>query len=210
MKKALIIVDLQNDFLQGGALPVKQGHLIIPIVNQLIHLPFDLKVATKDWHPKNHISFASQHQKKPGEKIELAKGTQILWPDHCIEGTYGASFAKGLQTEQIESVFYKGQDKEIDSYSAFFDNYHLKSTRLYEYLKKKGIEELFIAGLATDYCVKYSVLDAINLGFRVYVIQDACRAVNLKEKDEKLAFDEMQAKGAILIQSQGLDLKTLK
>lgn len=197
----MIIIDLQNDFLPGGALAVPQGDLIIPVVNRLLDFPFDLKLATKDWHPKGHISFASTHHMNPGEKIIWENSTQILWPEHCVQGSFGASFPKDLNVEKIDTVFYKGQDSDKDSYSTFFDNARLKSTNLDAYLKEKQVQELFIAGLATDYCVKYSVLDALSLGFKVHLILDACKAVNLKEEDEKKAIDEMQKHGAILTSS---------
>lgn len=197
--KALLIVDLQNDFLPGGALAVKSGDEIVPIVNQLVHYPFDLIVATKDWHPSNHGSFANNHNKKPGEHVKLAGIDQILWPAHCIQGTKGSEFAPGWDFTSVDKVFYKGTDAMIDSYSTFFDNGDLKSTGLENYLRSKRVNEVYVAGLATDYCVKYSVLDAIEQGFTPYVIIDACRGVNLKENDSKEALDLMQRAGAHLI-----------
>lgn len=202
--RALLIVDLQNDFLPGGALGVHGGDEIISLINDLIsHFPIIL--ATKDWHPPHHMSFASQHpEKKPFETIAIGSRTQELWPDHCVQGSEGAEFAPGLHTEHISEVFYKGVDPEIDSYSAFFDNAHLRSTGLAEYLKEQGIDELYIVGLATDYCVKYSVLDARRLGFKTYVIVDGCRGIDLKQGDIATALAAMQQAGAHLLMSNAL------
>lgn len=199
---ALIIVDLQNDFLPGGSLPVSEGDKIIPLIDQLLTLPFDLKVATKDWHPRNHGSFASQHKNKdPGDIVILDGIEQILWPDHCIQNSSGSEFAPGWNSKLIEQVFFKGTEVNIDSYSTFFDNEHRKSTGLSNFLLKHGIKDVYIAGLATDYCVKYSVLDAIELGFNTYVIENACRGVDLNPNDSKNALKEMQKAGAHLINS---------
>lgn len=202
MKNVLIVVDLQNDFLPGGALAVSHGDEIIPIINQLLKLPFDAKVASKDWHPKGHASFASTHQKQVGEHTNIKSKDQILWPDHCIQNSFGAEFAKGLDSSKFESIFYKGTCRDADSYSVFFDDRQMKSTGLIEYLKRKNIEEIFFAGLATDYCVKYSALDALKLGFKTHVITDGCKAVNLNEADESLALEELKKAGAILENSQ--------
>lgn len=202
---ALILVDLQNDFIPGGALAVSEGDKIIPIIDKLIKQDFDLIVATKDWHPADHGSFASNHPgKKPGDRVELDRLVQILWPDHCVQNTHGSEFAKGWDTNCIQMIFYKGTDKHIDSYSTFYDNGHRKSTGLGEFLTEKGIKDVYVAGLATDYCVKYSVLDAIKLGFNVYVIEDACRGVNLKPGDSQHALNEMRQLGAHMITSEEL------
>lgn len=205
--KALILVDLQNDFMPGGALAVKEGNQIIPLINEMIHYPFCLVVATKDWHPSDHGSFAINHGKQPGEHINLAGLDQILWPVHCIQETQGAEFAAGWDTTEIDRIVYKGTNALIDSYSTFFDNGHRKSTGLESYLREKGIKEIFIVGLATDYCVKYSVMDALQLGFRPYVIVDACRGVNLDPNDSKKALQIMHQGGANLISFN--DLKHL-
>ena len=198
--KALLLVDIQNDFLPGGALPVKEGDAILPIVNALLKAPFDLIVATKDWHPADHGSFASNHEgKSPGDHMQLGGLDQVLWPPHCIQGTTGAEFGAGWDLTAIDKVIYKGTDSLIDSYSTFYDNGHLKTTHLDEYLRENGIKELFVAGLATDYCVKYSVLDALQLGYQVYVIVEACRGVDLKIGDAKKALQDMQKAGAILL-----------
>lgn len=196
--KALILVDIQNDFLPGGALAVPNGNEILPVIEKLTKLPFDFIIATKDWHPLDHVSFATNHNKAPGSKIKLGSMEQILWPVHCVQDTLGAELASGPYTAKISMIFHKGTDKSIDSYSTFFDNGHMKSTGLADYLKKHHVKELFIAGLATDYCVKYSVMDALHLGFKTYIVTDACRGINIKPQDSKKALDEMQTAGAIL------------
>lgn len=202
--KALIVVDLQNDFLPGGALAVKDGNAIIPIVDRLLQHPFDLKIASKDWHPNNHGSFAATHGKNPGEHITLKGIDQILWPVHCVQGSYGAEFGPNWDVRQIQKIIYKGIDKDIDSYSTFFDNEHLKATGLHEFLKAKNIRDVYLAGLATDYCVKYSALDAKRLGFNVYVIEDACRGVNILPEDSKKAIEDMRSAGVHILQSEDI------
>lgn len=197
--KALLVVDLQNDFMPGGALPVQHADEIIPIINQLVHEPFDLIVATKDWHPSDHGSFADNHGKQPGEHIKLAGLDQILWPRHCVQGTGGSEFAAGWDSTEIDKVVYKGIDPDVDSYSTFFDNGHRRSTGLTDYLAAKSVKDIYIAGVATDYCVKYSVLDALQLGFNVYVIVDACKGVNLNPDDSELALQKMRTAGATLL-----------
>ena len=164
--KALILVDLQNDFLPGGALAVPEGDRVIPVANKL-QAHFDLVVATRDWHPPDHSSFAANHHgQKPGDWIDLDGVSQILWPPHCVQNSHGADLAAGLDTSKVRKVFFKGTDPRIDSYSTFFDNRHLKSTGLGDYLRERGVDEVYLMGLATDYCVKYSALDARGLGFR--------------------------------------------
>lgn len=196
--KALLIVDIQNDFLPGGALAIPDGDRIIERINCLQD-EFELIVATKDWHPKNHVSFASTHKKKVGASIVVKGMTQRLWPDHCIQDTFGADFHPALKSKKIAKVFYKGSDPEIDSYSAFFDNAHLKSTGLGEFLKEKGVTEIYIAGLATDYCVKYSALDALAQNFKVKVVLNACKGIDANPGDVEKAIAEMKAKGATTI-----------
>lgn len=202
--KAFILVDLQIDFLPGGALPVKEGDQIIPIVNRILQYPFELTVASKDWHPIDHQSFAINHSKQPGDIVVLNGMEQILWPIHCVQGTHGADFAPGLDPSKIKKVFHKGIDKNIDSYSTFFDNGHQRATGLHHYLHQHHITDVYIAGLATDYCVLYSVKDACHLGFHTYVIADACRGVNLRPEDSARAFQEMEQAGAQIISSQSL------
>lgn len=199
--KGLLIVDIQDDFLPGGALGVKDGDLVIPVINQLVKMPFDYIVASMDWHPKGHGSFASTHAKKPGEIISLEGLKQILWPDHCIQGTKGGEISSLLDVSKVDSYVPKGTEANIDSYSAFFDNGHKKATGLDALLKQHGVKELYIAGLATDYCVKYSTLDALSLGYKVFVVSDACRAVNLSPFDEKEALQEMRNAGAVVLTS---------
>jgi nicotinamidase/pyrazinamidase len=197
--KALLIVDLQNDFLPGGALAISNGNQIIPIINQLLE-KFSCVVASKDWHPPGHVSFASRYGKQVGEVIYTEKGKQVLWPDHCIQNTPGAEFSSQLNTKKIQKVFLKGVDPEIDSYSAFYDNVHLRSTGLEAYLRSLHVDEIVIVGLATEYCVKYSALDAIELGFKTYVATDACMGIHLQSEDVNLAIKQMESAG-IHIQS---------
>lgn len=205
-KSALILVDLQNDFFPGGALAVNEGDEILPVVNRLLKMPFDYIVATKDWHPADHGSFADTHGKNIGDHVLLAGVDQILWPVHCVQNTFGAEFASGWDASKVQNVFYKGTKKDIDSYSTFFDNGRRKSTGLDKVLHEVGIKKIYIAGLATDYCVKYSVLDAIQLGFDTYVVVDACRGVNLKDNDSRHALHLMEEAGATLLSSK--DVKT--
>jgi nicotinamidase/pyrazinamidase len=174
----------------------------VPIVNRLLPT-FELVVATKDWHPANHGSFAASHAgKKPGDVIELNGLSQILWPVHCVQGTPGAEFVTGFDTLRIRQVFRKGTDPGIDSYSGFFDNGHRKATGLGEYLKARKVEEVFIAGLAADYCVKFTALDAIGLGFKTHLIEDACRGVNLQPDDVAKAISELEHAGVVVVQSE--------
>jgi len=202
--KTLLLVDLQKDFLPGGALAVPEGDQVIAVANRLMP-HFDLVVATKDWHPPDHGSFASRHPgHQIGDVIQLHGLEQILWPDHCIQGTPGAEFSSGLQQEPIQKVFLKGVDPRIDSYSAFFDNAHRRSTGLADYVHERHVGDLHIMGLATDYCVKFSVLDALDAGFRVKVITDGCRAVNLQPGDGENALKDMRQAGATLATSDRL------
>lgn len=201
--RSLILVDLQNDFCPGGSLPVPDGNKTIPLINSLQE-HFDLIVATKDWHPKDHLSFAINHGKKVGEVIRLNGIVQVLWPVHCVQNTKGAEFISNLNTKKILKIFKKGTDKKVDSYSGFFDNDHKKSTGLYEYLKDKKVTDVYIVGLATDYCVKYTALDAVRLGFNTIVIEDATRGVNLKSNDVKKAIEEMKKKDVKIIQSKDI------
>jgi len=199
--KALILVDIQNDFLPGGALPVPEGHKVIPLANQL-QSAFPLVVATQDWHPANHGSFAANHPgKKVFEQIELNGLPQTLWPVHCVQDTHGAALATDLNQDRIVKVFQKGTDHDIDSYSGLFDNGHRKSTGLGEWLKEKGVNEVFVCGLATDYCVKFTVLDAARLGLKTTLIEDASRGVNLQLSDVEKAIEEMKRAGASVVQS---------
>jgi nicotinamidase/pyrazinamidase len=201
---ALIVVDLQNDFLPGGALPVPQGDEVIPLANEL-QRRFELVLATQDWHPPDHGSFAANHPgKKPGDRIILDGIEQILWPVHCIQNTHGAEFAPSFETSRIAHVFHKGTERNIDSYSTFFDNAHRRTTGLGDYLKERSIEDIYLLGLALDYCVKYSTLDARQLGLNTHVIVDGCRGIELEPGDIGRALDEMKRVGAVLLQSSDL------
>jgi len=186
---ALLLIDIQNDFCPGGSLAVKEGDRVVPVVNEL-QKHFELIVATKDWHPAGHSSFAS------------------LWPPHCVQGTAGAEFVAGLDTSRVARVFLKGTDAEVDSYSGFFDNEHRRATGLGDYLKERGVTDVVIAGLATDYCVKFSALDARMLGFNTTVVADACRGVEVEEGDTARAIEEMAAAGVRIAESgQWLDAR---
>ena len=197
--RALIIVDIQNDFVTGGKLEVPNGEQIIPVVN-LLSDKFPLVVATQDWHPQNHKSFASNHtDKKPFEKIQLEGLEQVLWPDHCIQGAHGAEFHPLLKMNRIEAIFRKGMDPNIDSYSGFFDNGHRKVTGLSGFLKERGVESVYVCGLAGDYCVFYTAKDALELGFKTTIIEDATRAID-KDGFEKAKAD-IRTKGGRIIDS---------
>ncbi len=199
--KALLLVDLQNDFLPGGSLAVPKGDEVVPVAN-LLQLHFDRVVATQDWHPAEHGSFASFYRAKvPGDIVELAGQPQILWPSHCVQGTPGAELAPDLERPRIEKVFFKGVDPEVDSYSAFFDNAAKRSTGLAEYLRRTGVTQLYILGLATDYCVKFSALDAARLGFETFVVEDGCRGVELMAGDCDKAFLAMRRAGVAIVSS---------
>ena len=200
--KTLLLIDIQNDFIPGGSLEVSGGDEIIPVVNDL-QQKFDLVVATQDWHPKNHMSFASNHDgKEPFEKIELHNMEQILWPDHCVQNSEGAEFHPDLHTKKVEAIIRKGMDPEIDSYSGFYDNGHKISTGLAGYLKEKGAGDLYFCGLAADVCVYYSIKDALKEGFSATLIEDATRALD----DEKFAEmkKELQEKGMKVTNSSSL------
>ena len=199
--KALILVDLQNDFLPGGALAVPHGDEVVPVAN-LLQLHFDRVVATQDWHPADHGSFAANHPgRSVGDLIHLGGHPQILWPVHCVQGTPGAELAPGLERPKIEKVFFKGVDRRVDSYSAFFDNAAERATGLGEYLRRTGVGEVYVMGLATDYCVQFSALDAIKLGFTTYVVEDGCRGVDLQPGDSDRAFAAMRRAGIEVVSS---------
>ena len=199
--KTLILVDIQNDFLPGGALAVPEGDQIIPIANHL-QAAFPLVVATQDWHPPNHGSFAANHPgKKLYEQIDLNGLRQTLWPVHCVQNTRGAELAPALNRERIARIFPKGTDPGIDSYSGFYDNGHRKSTGLAEWLKAENVTEVFVCGLATDYCVKFTALDAVQAGFKTNLIEDASRGVNLKTNDVSNAIEEMKRAGVGVMES---------
>ncbi len=201
---ALILVDLQNDFCPLGALPVDEGDLVVPIANALMP-HFGCVVATQDWHPATHGSFAANHPwRKPGQVIDLHGLAKVLWPIHCVQDSFGAEFVSALHTSGITRVFTKGTDPDIDSYSGFFDNGHRRATGMGDWLKAQGIARVFVLGLATDYCVKFTALDAQQLGFETYLVQDACRGVNLQPGDVDAAVADMRAHGVHIIQSADL------
>lgn len=198
--KALILVDIQNDFLPGGALAVPDGDAVVPVANRLQPV-FPLVVATQDWHPSNHGSFAANHPgKNVFEHIDLNGLPQTLWPIHCVQGSAGAELAPGLNRERIAKVFQKGTDAGIDSYSGFFDNGHRRATGMAEWLKGRGVTDVHICGLATDYCVKFTALDAVSSGFKTYLVEDASRGVNLQKNDVNKAIAEMK-KAGVLVES---------
>ncbi len=201
---ALVLVDIQNDFMPFGSLPVPDGDEVVEVANALARV-FEIVVATQDWHPADHASFASNHEGRvSGETIELDGITQVLWPDHCVQNTPGASFHSGLDVAAIDLVVRKGSDRAIDSYSGFFDNGHLRDTGLAEALRSLGVDDVTLVGLATDYCVKYTALDARALGFRVSVVADGVRAVDLRPGDGAAAIDEMRSAGCRIVSAKDL------
>jgi nicotinamidase/pyrazinamidase len=201
---ALILVDLQNDFIAGGALAVPRADEIVPLLNRL-QPSFDLVVATQDWHPADHRSFAANHPGRAvGDIIHLDGLSQTLWPVHCVQGTPGAAFVSGINRDRWQRVFVKGTDPRIDSYSGFFDNAHRQATGLADYLRQSGVDEVYVAGLATDYCVRFTALDSVKLGFRTCLIQDAGRGVDLTPGDVRAAVREMEAAGVVIAHSRDI------
>lgn len=202
MNQALLLVDLQNDFCPGGSLAVHEGDIAINVANQAIaycHAVNYPVIASKDWHPANHKSFASQSGTKIGELGVLNGLPQVWWPDHCVQESPGSEFHPDLTVRKIDKIIYKGQNPELDSYSAFFDNGRQQNTGLDQWLKDNNINKLIIMGLATDYCVKFTVLDALALGYEVDVLVDGCRGVNINADDSQKALDEMVSNGAKLV-----------
>jgi nicotinamidase/pyrazinamidase len=194
IKSALIMIDVQNDFCLGGSLAVPMGNEVVPIANAL-QSKFDFIIATQDWHPQDHVSFAINHPgRHPGDFIDV----------HCVQGKRGAEFHPELDVSRVNKIVYKGENSFIDSYSAFFDNAHLRSTGLADYLHEHGIESIYLLGLATEYCVKYSCLDAVELGFDVHVIIDGCRGIDLQAGDVDKAIEEMHRAGAKIILAKDL------
>lgn len=197
-KTALILVDLQNDFMPGGALAVTDGNATVAVANRLMP-DYELVVATQDWHPEGHGSFAASHTgKAPGDMIELGGLPQVLWPVHCVQGSAGASFHSGLDVARIHAVVRKGQDPSVDSYSGFFDNGGSHATGLTELLRAAGVAQVDILGLATDYCVRFTALDAVKEGFHTRLLRDGCRGVELNAGDIDGAFTEMAEAGVEL------------
>ncbi len=199
----LVVIDVQNDFCPGGALAVPEGEAVVPVINRITPL-FPHVIATQDWHPRGHGSFASSHPgKKPYETMILSYGPQVLWPDHCVQESPGAAFHSGLRLANCELVLRKGFNPAIDSYSAFFENDRATPTGCEGYCRQRGFTRLFLAGLATDFCVFYSALDARRLGFEVYVVEEACRGIDLDGSVAK-AWVEMKKAGVHRIASAGI------
>ncbi len=196
--KALLIIDVQNDFCPGGSLAVNEGDQIIKGINEIID-NYDIVVATQDWHPKNHKSFASIHDKNPGEIINLNSIKQVLWPNHCIQGSEGAMLHRELNLEGINLIIRKGMNPELDSYSAFFENDRKTQTGLDGYLKSLRVTEVDLVGLATDYCVYFSAVDAKNLGYKTRVLLGLTRGVDYPEKNIEKTLSHMEEKGIEII-----------
>jgi len=198
--QALIVVDVQNDFVPGGALAVPGGDRVVGPINRLMHSgDYDRIVATQDWHPPGHVSFASSHPgRRVGQTIQIDGIAQTLWPDHCVQHTYGARFVKRLETDRFNHIVHKGTDPRIDSYSGFFDNARRRATGLADWLREHHVTAVHIVGLATDYCVKFTALDAVDLGFETTVIAEATAAVNLAPGDGDRALDDLAAAGVII------------
>ncbi len=196
--RALLVVDIQNDFCPGGSLAVPEGNAVVPLINDLAD-HFHHVILTQDWHPPGHSSFASVHpEKRPYDTIDMPYGEQILWPDHCVQGSDGANFHDDLDADRAELIIRKGFRKAIDSYSAFFENDHETPTGLAGYLRERGIETLYIAGLATDFCVHWSAVDGRALGFKVYVVEDASRGIDVNGS-MKEAMHRIRESGAHVI-----------
>lgn len=200
---ALIVIDVQNDFCPGGALEVPDGDAVVEKINRLADI-FQVKVFTQDWHPSDHASFAANYAGKQAfDTVDLSYGTQVLWPSHCVQGTQGAEFHAELETSKADVIVRKGFRAEIDSYSAFFENDRETPTGLEGYLRSRGVEKIFCAGLATDFCVRYSAVDAARLGFEVALIEDACRAIDL-DGSLGAAMKEMRELGVAIEQTSSI------
>lgn len=201
--RALLVVDIQNDFCPGGALAVPDGDTIVTTVNKLVNV-FDAVIQTQDWHPADHSSFASSHNgKEPYDTVEMDYGTQVLWPDHCVQGSMGAEFHPELNTLKTQVIIRKGFRKAIDSYSTFFENDQETTTGLTGYLEQRGITDLYTVGLATDFCVKWSILDGIDEGFNMHIVKDAVNGIDL-DGSLDAAWDEMKEKGVNVVTSDEL------
>ena len=206
--RCLLLVDLQYDFMPGGALAVAEGDQVVAVANRLIP-HFDMVVATQDWHPANHKSFASQHAGMSiGDVVELDGLEQMLWPDHCVQGTRGAALHADLDVRQIHHVVQKGTDERIDSYSGLFDNGHRQATGLGDLLERTGVSEIYVMGLATDYCVMFTAIDSVQLGLKTFLIADGCRGVNLNAGDVERALERMREAGIQIVDSRHLNEQT--
>jgi nicotinamidase/pyrazinamidase len=200
-KEALIIIDVQKDFCPGGALAVAGGDEIVPVINGLVS-GFSVVVATQDWHPRGHVSFASSHDgKNPYDQINLYGTPQTLWPNHCVAGTSGADFHPGLDTSRLTCIIRKGTAQSLDSYSAFIENDKKTPTGLDGYLTRLGVDSLALCGLATDYCVFFSAMDGAALGFSTTVLLDACRGIDVPAGSLEARLEEMKARGIALTHS---------
>ena len=203
-RDALLVVDVQNDFCPGGALAVPDGDAVVPVINGLAGA-FEHVLITQDWHPAGHGSFASSHPgKAPFETVEASYGTQVLWPDHCVQDTPGAAFHADLDLPRAELVLRKGFRKEIDSYSAFYENDRSTPTGMTGYLRSRGFERLILTGLATDFCVYYSAVDAVREGFAAILVEDACRAIDLAGSLEAARRDMAEA-GVVFVTADTID-----
>lgn len=198
MSRALLVIDVQNDFCPGGALAVPEGDAVIPLINKMLS-DFDVRVFTQDWHPADHSSFASQHSgKAPMEAVEMPYGPQILWPDHCIQGSQGAAFHPALNTNPADMIVRKGFRREVDSYSGFFENDRTTPTGLDGYLRSRGVTDITLVGLAFDFCVNYSAVDAARLGYSVTVAEAACRSIDVAGS-HAAAVEALHEAGASLV-----------
>lgn len=208
-RTALLIIDVQNDFCPGGSLAVPEGDSIIPVINR-ISSRFGTVVATRDWHPKGHISFASSHSGySPGRSIEYNGIEQVLWPEHCVAGTDGAAFHPQLDRRSVSLILHKGRSRELDSYSAFFENDKKTATGLESYLKGVGIRTLVLTGLAEDYCVYFSAIDGVRTGFSVYILEDATRGVDIPDGNLGKAIDDMKQAGITFLSSSELSIEPI-
>lgn len=202
-KNAFVVVDIQNDFLPKGSMGIADAaDSIIPLINKLVKLPFDTCVASGDFHPPHHCSFASTWKKKPGECIVVDGVKQTLWPDHCVQGTFGVEFSPKLDTTHFKHIAHKGVDPKVDSYSIFFDNQKHRSTGLDDFFKGQGITDLYFAGICTEYCVFYSVMHALELGYKAHVVLDACYGIDLEPGNVDRAVQEMVRAGAELVTTE--------
>lgn len=202
-RDALLVIDVQNCFAPGGSLAVPQGDAVVPVINNLAGR-FRCVVMTQDWHPAGHVSFASAHSKKAFSTLDMPYGKQVMWPDHCVQGTQDANLLKDLDLTKANMILRKGFNPEVDGYSAFFDNDHKTSTGLDGYFKARGVKRVFLAGLATDFCVMWSAIDARKLGFEATVIEDACRGIDL-EGSLAAAWKSMEKAGVGRIKSSDLE-----
>lgn len=202
--RALIMVDIQNDFLPGGPLAVPEGDEVIPVANKLVPR-FETVVTTRDWHPPDHCSFAKNHPGyEPGEKLEIEGLEQVLWPVHCVQDSAGAQFAETLDTSSVDCVISKGKDPRVDSYSGFFSNGRRHDTGLHDFLQQRSVQDVFIVGLATNVCVHATALDAVSLGYHTTVVDDGVRGIDLQEGDVQRARDEMKQAGVEFVQSRDI------